>query len=102
MPHRYTFWPEVKPKLPLLFNVASTVLGQPATSTSNESFHSVAAAIWRKQRASLTPENVERLALGRVLLTKSIKESAALMALELEARETGAVDEAKLEAILGE
>jgi hypothetical protein len=72
----------------------------PATSTANESFHSVAAHILRKQRNALLPQNVEAFALARVLLPDAVHRSAALKALEAEAVCCGVLDEAAVDEVL--
>ena len=81
VPARYIFWPSNRDKLPLLYIVASVILCVPATSTPNESLHSVIGIILRKLRNSLTDENLAYYVLLRAIIPGMIKRSLALKAL---------------------
>jgi hypothetical protein len=97
---RYEWWPSVKEQLPLHNFLAGVILCSPATSTANESFHSVAEAILRKQRTRLTHVNSEFFALARVLLPKAAKLMAGVKLIEEEALEAGFLCEMDVEALL--
>ena len=98
---RYTYWPGRQAQWPLLYVLACNVLAScPATSTPNESLHSVVAYIMRKQRNCLTRENMETFALSRVLLPQMLKASKELAQLEAEAFVSGVVDEEAVDSIV--
>jgi hypothetical protein len=100
-PLRYTFWPQNSTRLPLLYVCALMVFIAPATSNANESFHSVAGYILRKQRNMLTPENAAAYALARVLMADAVKQSAELKAIDAEAEfNAGVIDETAVDEVL--
>ena len=80
---RYKFWPSNEAVMPLLFLVACIILTIPATSTPNESLHSVLGIILRKQRNSLSTENVVYYTLLRVLLPSIIAKHEGLQKLSM-------------------
>jgi hypothetical protein len=69
--------------MPLLFLVACIILTIPATSTPNESLHSVLGIILRQQRNSLSTENVVYYTLLRVLLPSIIAKHEGLQKLSM-------------------
>lgn len=99
-PERYEFWVTVRDQLPLLYFLARCVLCTPATSTANESLHSVAAYILRKQRASMKAPNAEAYTLAAVLLPDYIRTNPQLAAMQEDADDAGCVDAESLDALL--
>ncbi len=85
---------------PLLAFVASVVLCGSATSTSNESLHSVAGCVSRKLRSSMSPENVETATLAKVFWTRFVHEKTELRLLEEQAKLEGIVDESSVDYYL--
>ena len=78
---RYAFWPSNKGKLPLLFLVACVILVIPATSTPNESLHSIIGIILRKHRSCLSDDNAQHYTLLRAILPSIIENNASLSAM---------------------
>jgi hypothetical protein len=71
---RFAFWPANKTAMPLLYIAAIIFLCNcKATSTFNESFHSVATYILRDSRRSMTNIKAEALTLMRAVLPNYLK-----------------------------
>ena len=100
---RYRLWPRRKKDLGLLFFLACVVLCAPATSTANESFHSIAGYILRSLRRSLLPEKAAAYSILMKTLPEQLKAYLTPKMKELEAMakeecflDTEAVDAALL------
>ncbi len=81
IPQRYTFWPRHRDALPFLEFAARGILGAQLTSMGIEGFHSVCGFINNKHRNRLKPETIERYALAREILMKTLKEDPVIMSL---------------------
>lgn len=87
-PSQLTFWPLLSTgkmnasktgvvPLPLHAFVAGTLLGAGRlTSTPNECFHSLIAMLSSKHRSTVTPANLEYLAVGKVLMSTRLASAA--------------------------
>jgi hypothetical protein len=101
-PERFTFWPENKTAMPLLYIAAIIFLCNcKATSTFNESFHSVATYILRDSRRSMTNIKAEALTLMRAVLPDYLKKKyPELLAVEVAAKKDGYLDVAEVGRIM--
>jgi hypothetical protein len=102
-PARYTFWPLNKDKMPLLFVAATIILSVPATSTSNEGFHSVVTLLLRPNRRSLSKKKVQAYSLMRASLGSMLKSKfgSAVEEIEKEALASGYLDVGEVRRVLG-
>jgi hypothetical protein len=99
---RYAFWPANKTDMPLLYIAAIILLCNcKATSTYNESFHSVATYILRDSRRSMTNIKAEALALMRSVLPDHLKKIyPELATVEAVAKKDGYLDVAEVKRIM--
>lgn len=65
---RHSFWPSMASKMPLLAFAASVILTAPLTTNTNEGFHSMTSFLSSRHRAATSPETLELLAVGHVML----------------------------------
>jgi hypothetical protein len=102
VPERYRLWPKQRAQLGLLFFLCTCVLCAPETSTSNESFHSIAAYILRSLRRSLTPSKAEAYSIMKKTLPKQLKaqQTVQMQELEQQAIVDGFLDTAAVDALL--
>jgi hypothetical protein len=100
--NRFAFWPTNKTAMPLLYIAAITFLCNcKATSTSNESFHSVATYILRDSRRSMTNIKAEALTLMRAVLPDYLKKKyPELLAVEVAAKKDGYLDVAEVGRVM--
>lgn len=100
---RYSFWPANKERLPLLFICASIILSAPATSTSNEGFHSIVTLLLRPNRRSMSKKRVQGYSLMRASLRATLKTKfgKAIDDIESEALKSGYLDVAEVREVLG-
>lgn len=101
---RYRKWPSIGHTLPLHYYLARTVLCAPATSTGNESLHSVATYILNSYRRSLSLEKAAVYTILKKQLPKMLKAHmgsfAAFSQLEQSAGEDGFLDTEALVRLL--
>ena len=93
---RYIFWPAQSTRLPLLFTIASCVLGGgmgPATAVLNESLQAIAKFVSCAQRASAGADYVNDAALARATLPTMIAALPSLAELQRQADNDGFLDD---------
>ena len=89
--------------MPLLFVAATIILSVPATSTSNEGFHSVVTLLLRPNRRSLSKKKVQAYSLMRASLGSMLKSKfgSAVEEIEKEALASGYLDVGEVRRVLG-
>jgi hypothetical protein len=101
---RYRLWPLIGHQLPLHYYLARTVLCAPATSTGNESLHSIAAYILNRYRQSMSPEKAAVYTILKKQLPQMMKAHASSFAafsqLERAAEEDGFLDTEALDRLI--
>ena len=79
---RYSFWTDHQAEMPLLFFLATVVLGAQATSMEVERMHSLAGRITSRFRACMSPAKTEQLTLANMFLRKMVENDKHVKAME--------------------
>ena len=94
---RYGFWIEHQEEFPLLYFLATMVLGVPATSTECERLHSVTGRILARFRKCMKPEQTERLTMAYMMWKNMIEQDEVVKSFQTAG---AAVDLAEVDAYL--